>query len=236
MSRYRKVDPRIWNDAKFRGLSDNAKLVFFYLLTHPHMTAVGAMRANIPGMAADIGWEDKDFRKAFQECLQQGMAEHDETACFVSLPKFIRYNRPENPNVLKSWLSAMDLLPECDLKETVYQRLKDFAKGASEGFAKAFSESFGNTFAESGAGTVAGDIPVGSVPLKKRIFDLGIDVLCGAGVKDKNARALIGKLRKAKGDDDALRVLMAAQDKTHPEAYINAAMKDDASDPTRYAI
>jgi len=51
MSRYRKVDPRIWNDAKFRSLDDQGKLAFFFLLTHPHMTAIGAMRASIPGLS-----------------------------------------------------------------------------------------------------------------------------------------------------------------------------------------
>lgn len=28
MARYRKVDPRIWNDAKFRALNDQGKLSF----------------------------------------------------------------------------------------------------------------------------------------------------------------------------------------------------------------
>ena len=38
MSRYRKVDPRIWNDEKFRTLTDNGKLVFFMLLTQPFLS------------------------------------------------------------------------------------------------------------------------------------------------------------------------------------------------------
>lgn len=47
MARYRKIDSRIWNDAKFRELSDNGKLVFLMLLTHPSMTSLGAMRATV---------------------------------------------------------------------------------------------------------------------------------------------------------------------------------------------
>ncbi len=54
MARYRKVDPKIWNDEKFRALSDDGKLAFFMLLTHPHMTAVGAMRAMPSGMASEM--------------------------------------------------------------------------------------------------------------------------------------------------------------------------------------
>ena len=60
------MDPRIWNDAKFRDLSDNAKLVFFMLLTHPNMTALGAMRATVAGLAEEMGWEPEAFREAFR--------------------------------------------------------------------------------------------------------------------------------------------------------------------------
>ena len=43
MARFRKIDPRIWNDAKFAALSSEAKLLFLYLLTSPAMTILGAL-------------------------------------------------------------------------------------------------------------------------------------------------------------------------------------------------
>lgn len=142
MAKYRKVDSRIWNDEKFRSLSDSAKLVFFMLLTHPHMTSIGAMRHTIPGMASEMGWTAKAFSEAFAEALSKGMAKHDEAACFVWLPKFITYNQPENPNVLKGWESALDLLPECALKNELIHAVKDFAEGLTEAFHKALPEAF----------------------------------------------------------------------------------------------
>lgn len=142
MARYRKVDSRIWNDAKFSGMSDNAKLVFFMLLTHPSMTALGAMRATPEGLAAEMKWTPEGFREAFGEALSKGMAEHDERACLVALPKFLKYNPPESPNVVKAWWSALDLLPECRLKFDVIQRARGFAEGMTEGYAKAFGETF----------------------------------------------------------------------------------------------
>ena len=156
MSRYRKVDPRIWNDEKFRNLSDNGKLVFFMLLTHPHMTALGAMRANIPGLAADMGWSEKAFREAFGEALSKGMAKHDSGACLVALPRFLKYNPPEAPNVVKAWRSSLDLLPECELKSEIFQEAKAFAEGMTEGFGKAFAEGIGKDYAYTGAGAGAG--------------------------------------------------------------------------------
>ena len=149
MSRYRKIDPRIWNDEKFRGLSDGAKLVFFMLLTHPNMTALGAMRATLSGLAEELGWLPEDFRKAFQEACAKGMAEHDARACFVSLPNFLRYNQPESPNVVKAWVSSLDLLPECDLKTRVIARARGYAEGMTEGFAKALPEAFAKAMPKS---------------------------------------------------------------------------------------
>jgi hypothetical protein len=64
MARYRKIAPRIWNDEKFGELSDDAKLIFFLLLTHPHMTALGAMRATLAGLAAELRWAVKRFQRA----------------------------------------------------------------------------------------------------------------------------------------------------------------------------
>ena len=40
MGRYRKIDTRTWNDQKFNELSDYGKLVFFLLLSHPHLTSI----------------------------------------------------------------------------------------------------------------------------------------------------------------------------------------------------
>jgi hypothetical protein len=145
MARYRKIDPRIWNDAKFRDLSDNGKLTFFMLLTHPNMTALGAMRATLSGLAEELGWPAEAFRGAFHEVISKGMAEHDQKACFVSLPHFLKYNAPESPNVVKAWVGALDLLPECSLKTRVVARSGDFAKGLTQGFAEALPEAFAKT-------------------------------------------------------------------------------------------
>lgn len=142
MAKYRKVDPRIWNDAKFRALDDRGKLAFFFLLTHPHMTAIGAMRASIPGLAAEIGWTAEAFREAFREALLKGMVEHDEKASLMWLPKFLRYNPPESPNVIKAWSGSLELLPECELLNRVVAGSVAFAKGLNKGFVEALPEAF----------------------------------------------------------------------------------------------
>jgi hypothetical protein len=145
MAKYRKVDPRIWNDAKFMQLSDNGKLVLFFVLTHPNMTSLGAMRHSIPGMAAEIGWEVEAFREAFREGCSKGIVKHDEKHSFVWLPNFIKYNQPESPNVVKAWLGALDLLPECNMLSELIEHVKAFLKGFAKGFQESFDKALPKT-------------------------------------------------------------------------------------------
>jgi hypothetical protein len=140
--KYRKVYPGIWNDRKFRALSDNAKLVFFFLLTHPHLTSLGAMRGNLPGLAYELGWSLERFSEAFQEVLTKGMVRYDKCACFIWLPNYLKYNKPESPNVVKSWVAAADDLPECDLKDQLFHYLDVYQKDLTEGFQKAYQKAF----------------------------------------------------------------------------------------------
>ena len=147
VGKYRKIDPRIWNDEKFRQLSDRGKLSFLLILTHPHMTSLGAMRSTPRGLAAELGWTEKAFREAFRETLAKGLVEYDESACFVGLPRFLKYNGPESPNVVKSWLSALDLIPECGLKVALMQRVKAFAEALPKAFAEALPKAFRKSMA-----------------------------------------------------------------------------------------
>lgn len=138
MGRYRKVDPKIWNDAKFRDMTDNGKLVFLFILTHPHMTSLGAMRASVEGLAAELGWTLKAFREAFREACFRSLILHDEKACFVGLPNFLKYNPPESANVVKSWRDQWDQIPECESKVQLYHRVKAFLEAFNEDFLEAY--------------------------------------------------------------------------------------------------
>ncbi|MEX0385839.1 hypothetical protein [Spiribacter onubensis] len=149
MGRYRKIDTRIWNDEKFNELSDDAKLVFFMVLTHPNMTALGAMRHTIAGLAEEMGWSTEGFREAFREASLKGMIEHDPKASVIALPNFIRYNGPESPNVVKAWSTALDLLPESEVTNRVVMRAARLAEDKGEGFAKALPEAFLKDFAKT---------------------------------------------------------------------------------------
>lgn len=142
MARYRKIDPRIWNDEKFASLSHEGQRAFLFILTHPSMTSLGAFRATKEGIEAELGIDAKGFAKPFQELLSKGLIKYDESCFLVFAPNFLKYNQPENPNVVKGWAGCLDLLPECPLLAEVLQRAKSCASANSKTF-KAFSEALG---------------------------------------------------------------------------------------------
>jgi len=156
MGHYRKIDPKIWNDAKFNNMSPNGQLACFFMLTHPHMTAVGGLRATVQGLASE---HQKLSEKAFREAFTEGLVESDKTAPLIWFPNFIKYNPPESPNVVKAWIKALDYLPECDTKSLIIQNIKDFLKGFSEAFQEAFALDLPKDLPLSGAGAGTGDKP-----------------------------------------------------------------------------
>ena len=160
MARYRKIDPRIWNDEKISSLSDCAQLAFLYVLTHPLMTSLGALRGTPEGLAGEkYGWEEsrEGFRKAFLEaCLElseKGVIKIDKKGVIFA-PNFLKYNRPESPNVIKAWKGSLDLLPECSLMSEVLTQAKSCIDAMSEGYREAFQEAFAEDFAKACLGGV----------------------------------------------------------------------------------
>ena len=149
MARYRKVEVKTWNDGKFRELSPIPPCgqgLWLWFLT-------GTRTTNIPGvivgtdvvMAAELRWPLEGFREAFREACSKGMAKGDWEAGLVWLPNASKpgekRNKPESPNVIRSWRDTWDEIPECALKLEIWQQLKAFAKAFGKGFEEAFVEA-----------------------------------------------------------------------------------------------
>lgn len=150
--RYRKVEVRTWGDEKFRNLSPIPPCgqgLWLFLITGPHTGPIpGLFRAGRAAMAEELDWEIEAFDKAFQEAFQQGMVKADFKARVMWVPNAIKHNRPESPNVVKSWAAEFDLLPECDLKREAYTALRASIHALGESFGKAFDEAFGKPLAK----------------------------------------------------------------------------------------
>jgi len=153
MGIYRKIEISMWGDERFRSLTPihpSGQALWIYLLTGPHSTTIpGLFKAGRASMAEDLGWDVKGFDEAFEEVFREGLAKADMKARLIWLPKALKHNQPANPNVVKSWVKQIQLLPQCDLlKEallSMHNEIKGFGKGFHEGFGKGFEEGVANT-------------------------------------------------------------------------------------------
>lgn len=164
MAVYRKIDCRISNDKKFRSLSLEARYAWFYILTKKELAPLGAFSSSIEALAFEQGsvqyLSEKEslteslseslsldmteiFKKAFVELLKKGLILYDKTEQLIYIPNFLKYNLPESPNVIKSWNSAIDSLPECDLRDYIFARSAEFIiNNQSDSFKKALPLEF----------------------------------------------------------------------------------------------
>lgn len=176
MAIYRKIDCRISNDKKFRELSVEGKLAWYTILSRRDLAPIGAFKASFESLAIEQRGNEylnKGFEKAFGEAFlealyelsSKGLIKYDPEAFLIYVPNFLRFNFPENPNVVKSWNSVLDSLPECDLtnyalaksteiilnsqKDSFFKALpKEFVEAFEEGYGKGFPEDFGKGLAK----------------------------------------------------------------------------------------
>lgn len=121
MARYRRIDPYIWHDDKFPAFSDDAKLLFFHLLTSPRGNPLGCFVQGKPDMAEYLKWPMKRFAIPFKELLLSHRVEYDETTRLLLIPNYLKYNPLENENQAKM---ACKYLSELPYNHQFFQYLK----------------------------------------------------------------------------------------------------------------
>ena len=149
MPRYRKIDVRIWNDKKFRELSDHGKLAFFLVLTHQDITPFGMLRARPVALAYELGWHQDAMSDAMSEVCQMGMVMMDEKAGLMVVPNFLKYNPPNGPNSLNSWAELIEMMPECPLRDQHLCRVKAFLDNLSEGMRKGINDALRDAMSDA---------------------------------------------------------------------------------------
>jgi hypothetical protein len=145
MAHYRKIDVAIWNDDKFSALKSSSKLAFLFLVSHPNMTGIGAMRATLPGLVAELGVSQKDFSDVFKSNL----AIFSAAESCVFIPNFIKYQGCESLNVLKSWVNQIQFIPHGKTKDLALAYLYDYVQGKTEAFRLAYDEAYMKAYGQA---------------------------------------------------------------------------------------
>lgn len=149
MGRYRKIECSIWGDPLFRKLPERSQFLYLFLMTHPHMTSIGAMRSTIPGLAAERQWSQPALRQALKP-LRPNQVELDEAASCLVVWDFLAHNPPENPNVIKSWEKLLPDIPQCQLLFDYLERVSDrLPEGLRQWLPKGFGKGMPISESES---------------------------------------------------------------------------------------
>lgn len=146
--RYSKVSRRVWGSVDFRALSapkPNAQTLWLRLLTGPELGIIpGLFEVRESGLAEALAWPLSAFRRCLQEITARGMATHDKAVGLMWVPRAIRHNPPDNPNVILGWKVAWKDLPECSTKETARVHLIAWAAERGKGWVDAMANVLGN--------------------------------------------------------------------------------------------
>ncbi len=153
MGQFRKIEVRMWGDARFLALDNQGKLAWVYLLTGPHTTTLpGLWRMSRLEAADDLGMDPKRFQERFREWFaepfREPMAEADWTAKVVWVPKAIVYNPCPNENVMKHWSDHFSAVPESPLKLKAWHTFADHFDDSSKEWVKGFAKLFAKPLPE----------------------------------------------------------------------------------------
>ena len=144
MSRYTKIESRVWCDRKVASLSrlkPSGQALWLYLLTYPHSGQVpGLFMAGEAGMAEELGWGIDEFRGCLDEIAGVGMVVVDFSVRVVWIPGMSKYNKPRSPNVVRSWKTDLKQIPDCPIKTEAVEHLHKLMRLAGKPFEKAFLE------------------------------------------------------------------------------------------------
>lgn len=142
MGRYRKTDPRMYGDERFRSLSKpqpNGQTLFHYLFTGPHTTNLpGLSLVGMAQLSEALGWSISGCRAAWATVCRAGLAEADWEARVLWVPNVIKYDPPESPSVVKSWANPLGEIPECALKAKACQQLTAWLTACGPAWAAAW--------------------------------------------------------------------------------------------------
>ena len=127
---YRKINPLLWDDEWFVGLTDFDRIVWFAILTGPQVRQIpGLMIATAATIADYLRRDAADVAGVLVRFAAEGRVELDARARMlrvVNAPRWAaEHGEPENPNVIKGWWKAWKELPTCDLKRRHAKALRE---------------------------------------------------------------------------------------------------------------
>jgi hypothetical protein len=102
MREYGKIHSSFWTSRDIRELGEDGRTLAAYLLTSPHANMLGCFRCPIAYVSDDLAWPIERVREGFAKLSQRVWATFEEGSGWVVIHKFLKWNQPENPNVVRA--------------------------------------------------------------------------------------------------------------------------------------
>jgi len=124
MRDYGKISTSIWNSRKFSKISDDARLLYLYLHTCPHVNSVGCFVLKDGYATADLGWDEKRYREAMHSLCDAFLTAFDSQESLVRIINFLKFDPFTNPKHAQGAAKIAISLPDSAEKLNV---LRDMA-------------------------------------------------------------------------------------------------------------
>lgn len=136
MREYGKVYSSFWQSPEIRALTEDGRGLALYLLTTPHGSMLGCFRMPDAYAAEDLQWSSERVAEGFRNLIESGFLTRDDATKWVLIPKFLKWNQFDNPNVAKAAHRAFEQVPESLVKQRLAQALLEFGLHMGEEFKK----------------------------------------------------------------------------------------------------
>lgn len=150
MRDYSKISPKLWRSQRFRNVgSDDARLLYVFLLSCEHQNSAGCPRLPDAYAAADLNWTAERLNAARLHLITADLISHDGATDEYFVHRWFRHNPTTNPKHIKGverLISELDSDLVREVAETEYEAFRE-EKAASQSASEALTN--GNRLANS---------------------------------------------------------------------------------------
>lgn len=250
MARIRSIHPGLWTDEAFVGLTPYARLLFIGIWTE--CDDMGSFEWSPLKLKMRLLPADNIDAAELLDELQAAdaiMSYEVDGKRYGAVRNFCQYQRPKKPNSVYPQTEAVRKYVGTDARSTrdgsePAPASTPPSSGPTPLTAAASGEPVGNQLPTSGekcrqmedgggrrssvANATGASPPISEDP-SKVLFDAGVALLVKAGSTDRQARGLIGKWRKARGEPWVREALISAEGRAEPVSWIEARIASAAS-------
>lgn len=131
MAKYRKIDPRIWNDEKFQTLSPVDRYLAMYCLTG-QCNRIGIFKFSLALASEDTGIPFDELNERLDRVCHTLSWKHDKTRRVLYFPNWWKYNNPGSDKTMTGIMADIHEVPQTPLLNEFKCNTRHLSKSVSD--------------------------------------------------------------------------------------------------------